>query len=386
MARKSKKDSSTPISELGDSAQADGSGSQGPPVIEFSAEAAKAASKKAVVQSAETDDTISLEDDWFAAQEELEEQLGGIEAFTAFMAGGAAAEQSGPQVMATGIGFRFVNGTMSPEVALKVYVDQKLSPSQVGTLAIPASVGGYPTDVEELQDVLPLQREFRRRHPRPVPCGGSCGHVEITAGTIGCLVQLQSGKLCILSNNHVLANSNQASIGDRIIQPGLADGGRKTGLEDRIALLEHFVRLQPSPSVNLVDAAVGWTNFQLVKPKHVTYTLNPTPVSPRLGMTVMKNGRTTGATLGSITAVNVNNIQVPYPGIGQASFRNQIEIRAVGGGFFSRPGDSGSLIVTASSKQPVALLFAGSSDGKTFANNIEDVMSELNILRFIASE
>jgi hypothetical protein len=54
-------------------------------------------------------------------------------------------------------------------------------------------------------------------------------------------------------------------------------------------------------------------------------------------------------------------------------------------GPFSMPGDSGSLIVTASTKQPVALLFAGSSDNSmTFANNIQAVKAALGIERFVA--
>jgi hypothetical protein len=63
--------------------------------------------------------------------------------------------------------------------------------------------------------------------------------------------------------------------------------------------------------------------------------------------------------------------------------RDQIAIRGVSGPF-SKPGDSGSLIVTAAAKRPVALLFAGSSDNSvTFGNPIEAVMSALDIDRFV---
>jgi len=49
------------------------------------------------------------------------------------------------------------------------------------------------------------------------------------------------------------------------------------------------------------------------------------------------------------------------------------------------PGDSGSLIVTAGTKQPVALLFAGSNDNSiTFGNHIQAVMAALGIDRFVA--
>lgn len=185
-----------------------------------------------------------------------------------------------------------------------------------------------------------------------------------------------------MSNNHVIANSNNARIGDPIIQPGRVDGGVVPG--DRIALLENFVRVN-CPGPNLVDAAVAWTAFSFVDPRHVNYTLNPTPIAARLGMTVKKNGRTTQATIGTITDINVN-ISVGGYSCGAAQFRNQIGIRGIGGNPFSRGGDSGSLIVTANSNQPVALLFAGRTDNSiTFANPIGAVISQLSIQRFVNS-
>lgn len=145
-------------------------------------------------------------------------------------------------------------------------------------------------------------------------------------------------------------------------------------------MLENFVRIN-FPDPNLVDAAVAWTSFSFVDPRHVTYTLNPLPVTARLGMTVKKNGRTTQPTIGTVTDVSVN-ISVGYAG-GVAQFRNQVGIRGIGG-VFSRGGDSGSLIVTANSSQPVALLFAGRSDNSiTFANPIAAVIRALGIRRFV---
>ena len=164
-----------------------------------------------------------------------------------------------------------------------------------------------------------------------------------------------------------------------IIQPGRVDGGVVPGT--RIVLLENFVRVN-CPIPNLVDAAVAWTAFSFVDPRHLNYTLNPTPIAARLGMTVKKNGRTTQATIGTITDINVNISVGGYP-CGAAQFRNQIGIRGIGGNPFSRGGDSGSLIVTANSNQPVALLFAGRTDNSlTFANPIEIVNSRNFGLRY----
>src|SRR5206468_2157621 len=98
-----------------------------------------------------------------------------------------------------------------------------------------------------------------------------------------------------------------AQVGDIIIQPGRADGPRDE--DNKIGILERFVPIQASG--NRVDCAVAWTRQEWVKPTHVTYTLDPRPLQPALGMTVLKNGRTTGSTLGIISAVGVN-ISVGY--------------------------------------------------------------------------
>ncbi len=53
----------------------------------------------------------------------------------------------------------------------------------------------------------------------------------------------------MLSNNHVLANSNDATAGDAILQPGPADGGRLG--PDTIAVLERFCPIEFAPTGKL---------------------------------------------------------------------------------------------------------------------------------------
>lgn len=68
------------------------------------------------------------------------------------------------------------------------------------------------------------------------------GHPQVTAGTIGAWVLRGQGpEHYMLSNNHVLANSNGAALGDFIRQPGAADGGTDN---DRMARLTEFVRIR----------------------------------------------------------------------------------------------------------------------------------------------
>jgi hypothetical protein len=132
-----------------------------------------------------------------------------------------------------------------------------------------------------------------------------------------------------------------------------------------------------------VDAAVAWTSNQLASPGHITYQLNPTPIAVALGMTVLKNGCSTEATIGIVTDLGAN-ISVPYePFPAGAEMNDQVAIRGINGPF-SLPGDSGALIVTNATKQPAALLFAGSSDNSiTFANPIGAVIAALEIKEFV---
>lgn len=349
-------------------------------VIEFDPDTpgGGASSALEVAEAAESVDTIRLSSDLMAAQVELENQINWVRA-SAVSAVAEVADytSSVERVVGTGIGFRSTGGLLTSDVTLKVYVTEKAPPGAVSALAVmPSTVGGYPVEIEEVGEVVPQM--YNRRYVRPVRCGVSIGHPLVTAGTLGCLVVSSNNKLCLLSNNHVVANSNNATIGDPILQPGVVDGGALPG--DRIAILENFVRLN-FPGPNTVDAGLAWTSFRYVDPRHVTYTLNPAPLAAALGMTVKKNGRTTQATLGTVTDLSVN-ISIPYAG-GLAQFRNQIGIRGVGGAF-SRGGDSGSLIVTANSNQPVGLLFAGRTDNTiTFANPIASVIQELGIRRFL---
>jgi hypothetical protein len=245
---------------------------------------------------------------------------------------------------------------------------------------VPEQVAGFPTDVEAIGEVI--LHSFAQRYPRPVPCGVSISNINLGgSGTLGCLVVLNNGKLCILSNNHVLANENAAQIGDAIIQPGNAEPVEAP--DQVIGSLENFIPIQAAG--NLVDAAVALTSFASVSPKHVSYQLTPTPMEPTIGMTVIKDGRTTQSTLGMITDLHVN-ISVGYdPFPAGAEMRDQVGIRGLQDPF-SMPGDSGSLIVTAGTKQPVALLFAGSNDNSiTFGNPIPAVMAALGISRFVAA-
>ena len=215
------------------------------------------------------------------------------------------------------------------------------------------------------------------RFPRPVPIGVSTGHPDITAGTIGARVT-DGVNVYALSNNHVYADENRASIGDSVLQPGAFDGGIDP--DDMIGTLSDFEPIFFYPyGINFIDAAIALSSPDLLdnatpadgygEPRSLT-------VSPAVGMRVKKYGRTTGQTKGRIDSINAI-LFVQYES-GLALFYDQFVIIP---GNFSAPGDSGSLIVVdrgEHSDKPVGLLFAGSMTA-TIANPIDFVLGTFGV-------
>lgn len=222
-----------------------------------------------------------------------------------------------------------------------------------------------------------------QRRVRPLRPGLSVAHPAVSAGTLGGFVRTAGGT-AILSNNHVLAASDAATVGDAVLQPGPADGG---GPADRVATLTAF-ELFRAGAPNLVDAAVA------LLADGVTAEPGRFPGGPLTGrvpdgldidpdVTVEKVGRTTGHTRGVVTAVEVDAVAVQYDEVVHR-FDDQVEVQGLAGAF-SAGGDSGSVIWRSADRAPMALLFAGSSTGGaggagvTFANPLSTVLRVLGV-------
>jgi hypothetical protein len=272
-------------------------------------------------------------------------------------------------VIGVGYGAKVTYGSATTEDAVRVYVRSK-RPKQdlLASELVPEDVNGTPTDVIAVGDIRALQLQ----------CGTSAGHFRITAGTLGCLVQRtgDTSATYILSNNHVLADSNAAALADDIYQPGPIDGGRAPS----IAKLTDFEPLDFTGADNSIDAAIA----RLISPGSVHSDIsqigavqNP-PVLASMYQSVRKTGRTTNHTVGVIVDLAAD-IWVGY-GVNQAWFVDQLAVvglstSAVG---FSQGGDSGSLVVDAVSRSPVGLLFAGGG-GTTFVNPVGPVLARFGV-------
>jgi len=241
-------------------------------------------------------------------------------------------------------------------------------------------------------DVRYVGRLVKRAAPwqqgtvRPLRIGSSVGHFKITAGTLGGFVHARGAELpLILSNNHVLANENRAKKGDAILQPGQLDHGEVPA--DVVGSLLAFVRLKRS-GANLIDCAVAslaggmkLDRRRLSRAAERLAGMGEEQIRP--GMTVHKLGRTTGATRGKVTAIEVDNLLITYD-LGDLRFDQQIEIEGAGDKGFSAGGDSGSLILD-DENRAVALLFAGgdqggsNGQGLTYANPLRPVLDALQV-------
>jgi hypothetical protein len=301
-------------------------------------------------------------------------------------------------VHATGVGIRGnVDKPGRDDFVVKVYVFDKTELRGVASEPLLSKpVDGVEVDVEH----LPIQIAFAKRaatrpaagtpgqhqaRRRPVPAGVEIGPLGGNfVGTLGCFVRRgpgTSGPLFILSNNHVLADVNRFPLGTQHTQPFSSNPA------DVIAALSDFEPIRfPAPGSqprNVIDAAIASVTTAQVVLGRMLNIPNYTPqlLAPRPGMAVIKAGRTTGVTRGTIRAIRVRGVLVNY-GTRQnpiiATFDNAITITGSGGAAFSNPGDSGSVILDQTTGRPVALLFAG-DDFTTTACDVAAACNRFNV-------
>lgn len=244
-------------------------------------------------------------------------------------------------------------------------------------------LAGAECDVREIGMVRAFQWEADelRSRVRPLRPGLSVAHVAVTAGTIGAFVTRDADDAVrMLSNNHVLADSDRGGPGDVIVQPGPADGGFAES--DRVGVLEAAIALDPDRP-NLVDAAIAVVDDEIeVDTSHPAGEL--TGAAEALDdIAVEKVGRTTGITRGVVSAIEVDGLDVGYP-TGLVEFDDQIEVTGTTASF-SAGGDSGSLVYRPDTHEAVGLLFAGSErggpggQGLTYCNPMGTVLTALNV-------
>jgi hypothetical protein len=307
-------------------------------------------------------------------------------------------------------GYKVRGGERINELSIVCLVEKKMAAEALRKKElVPTTIQDFPTDVIQVGKLRAFNINKKARH-RPCPMGTSGGHLQVTAGTNGeVLRDRNSGKLCIGTNNHVGANSNEAQIGDPYLQPAVYDGGLYPHdvighllrfipivFEDEqggcgtarflSSIFNFFTRLIGSRTRlisvlrsgqdNLVDAAMIEVNPRDVKSDIVGIGVPKGTREARLDMYVQKSGRTTCHTTGGIiTGIDATVGPVSYGPGKNAYFKDQVIISREG---FSAGGDSGSLILDTEG-YAVGKLFAGSeTENITIANHIHHYLDLLD--------
>ncbi len=280
-------------------------------------------------------------------------------------------------VVAVGISEKITKGKRSGKLALTFYVERKQSMKKLrADLAVPPTVPeaisgqkAIPTDVIAIGRLRP---EVNATHS-PIQPGNSIGHVDITAGTLGAIVT-KNKSLHVLSNSHVLAKEGTAKLGDNIIYPGDADHGKLAN--DLVAKLSGFKKfLLGGNFVNRVDCAIAEVlpaRIGELKSDIKGLALPRGTIKPKRGMKVVKVGRTTGKTSGEIRDINFRFV-LNYDEVGPVGFLDQVLCTR-----YTKPGDSGSLVLDKASGRAVGLHFAGANGGSVF-NPIDEVLKALGV-------
>ncbi len=269
---------------------------------------------------------------------------------------------------------------------LQIYVAERRTAEQVrALLAETMNVSldpAVPLQVIHSGRIRAASGAFRTR---PAPGGISVGHYLYTAGTMGCLAVGRSGptasKVLCLSCNHVLAQKNNAELGDYIIQPGQADGGDPFTTADLIAVLENYALIDFSGKKNYVDCAVGWcypdrvtrSLFHVVGGVVQYFSISSQTRTATTNMWVGKMGSVSQLTYGSVTSTTWSGA-IDYGGGDVAYFDRQIAISNPGYSF-AQFGDSGAIIWTAdTATNPVGLLIAADVTGTAIASPLHWVL------------
>lgn len=222
----------------------------------------------------------------------------------------------------------------------------------------------------------PMQRA------RPLVPGASISLATDTgAGTLGCFVR-DANETYLLSNSHVLTSHGTVAPQASVLQPATFDGGSATA--DQVATVTRAVAMDVT-QFNVADCAIA----ELDADHTAVNTAIPGVGQPstrsreaELGMPVVKRGRTTNVTMGTVTGVSLN-LKFEWPQ-GAMELVDLIEVTAdIGAADFAGAGDSGSLILSEIDLRPAALLIGGgpTSTGRVvvYGTPIATVLGELNV-------
>lgn len=295
-----------------------------------------------------------------------------------------------PDILGIGYGAKLVKGIPSGNrPALRVYVPLKKPERELRkNQLIPRQVNGIPTDVIELGKISVCPGTL------PLKCGFGVGAAGGGVGTAACLVERigEPGRRYLLSCAHVLAtNLPSPQKGDLIYYYSTNPAQPKKA--ELIARLDEWTT---PGAIDQVDAAIA----ELIHPETVSAEIlrlgriiNP-PIDAGFDQFVVKHGYGTGDTMGVVQDLSATvKVKFTTPTTDTILFHDELGIHGENipnQSSFSLPGDSGSMVVDATRRNPVGLIFSEGekkviNEGEkkiiqiTFAHKIVSVLNRLGV-------
>jgi hypothetical protein len=216
--------------------------------------------------------------------------------------------------------------------------------------------------------------------PEVLAIGASVGHHTGGVGSLGFFAnRCSDGARGIVSCNHVIAMVDQGTHGDAIVAPSIVDRGG-----DVIATLDgNYPRLHAQPPADCAFAVIdNGIAFDAGSVAGGTLALHPAEITHEIE--VAKIGRATRARTGVVAKIEVDDVWIRF-GTMRVAFHDTIQIASSSTEPFAVHGDSGALVYTTSTFQPVGLLFAASYSGGphgvgwAWAHPIRQVTSALGV-------
>ncbi len=297
-------------------------------------------------------------------------------------------------VVGIGVGFKEKGGVQTNQLAIRFYVKRKHDVHSPDKL--PHVIEGHPVDVIEADfkpEAFPdLHSEDRPRIPPigvdkkrydPLVGGVSIApsRVDNVAGTLGLMVQdSDTGNSMMLSNYHVMClDDGHGKVGDEMCQEARADNA--IGWCGNCAALSRWTsgNVKVGSETYGVDGAVARLTARRATLGSIVGigTVAGSSVAT-VGMKVLKRGRTTELTSGTVDDVAATVQEDFGTGVGKVNMKNQVVVISDGGPF-SAGGDSGSAYVEKDSAKVVALHWGGTGSGRSVGSPIAAVLSSLNI-------
>jgi hypothetical protein len=242
-----------------------------------------------------------------------------------------------PNVRSIDIGYEFSDRRSTGRLAIRVHVNAKQPDAELkASERLPEEIEGIPVDVIQSNPELhAVNRDVRQV---PVIGGVTLGNTRsVLNGTLGAVVfDQRSLQPMALSNYHVLVVESPQGT-DMIAQP------QTSAAADALGNLERWDKRY--------DCAVCRITSRRVSAELADLGAARGTQSPRVGMKVIKSGRTTGVTRGVIDGTDGAEFTViPDPDF------------PAPGGEISASGDSGSLWLESESLLAVGLHYAGERD------------------------